>query len=92
MLAIPYADKVDFCFLTPNGINMQVSPSLATFFTILMVYTITASVCLSERLKDIIRILGEYLKSKGTSFQQNESRTVRARGVHTTYCFRDFLF
>ena len=37
MLAIPYAAKVDFCFLTPTGMNMPDWPSLAIFFTILMV-------------------------------------------------------
>ena len=56
MLAIPYAAKIDFYFLTPNGINIPDWPSLAIFFT--MLRTITASVHLSERLTDIIRILG----------------------------------
>ena len=69
VLAIPYAAKVDFSFLTPNSINMQDWPSLAIFYTILSVWTRTASVCLLERLTDIIRILGEHLKSNGTSFQ-----------------------
>ena len=69
VLAIPYAAKVDLSFLTPNGINMQDWPSLAIFYTILSVWTITASVCLLERLTDIIRILGKHLKSNGTSFQ-----------------------
>ena len=69
MLAIPYAAKVEVCFLTPNDINMQDWPSLAIFFTILMVSTITVSVCLSERLTDMTRILGEQLKSNRASFQ-----------------------
>ena len=34
-----------------------------------MIWTITTSVCSSVRLTDIIRILGEHLKSNGTSFQ-----------------------
>ena len=63
MLAIPHTAKVDFCFLTPNGINMPDWPSLATYGM--------NSVCLSERLTDIIRILGEHLKSKRTSFPGN---------------------
>ena len=45
-------------------------------------------------LIDIIMILGEHLKSNGTSFQgtvwTKESLNVGARGVHTTYCFCDF--
>ena len=69
MLAIPIMANVDFCFLTPNGINMQDWSPLALFFTMLMVCTITASICLSERLTDIARILGKHLKSNGTSFQ-----------------------
>ena len=37
MLVITYAVKVDVYFLTPNGINMVDWPSLAIYFTILMV-------------------------------------------------------
>ena len=37
MLVIPYAAKVEFCFLTPNGINVRDWPSIAIFFTMLMV-------------------------------------------------------
>ena len=70
MLAIPYAAKFEFCFLTPNDTNTLDWPSLAIFFTVLMVRTITSSVCLSERLTDIIRILGEHLKINGTPFQE----------------------
>ena len=63
MLSIPYAAMADDCFLTPNGINM---PDWPSFFTILMVWTITADGCLSERLTGITRTLGEHLKSNGT--------------------------
>ena len=58
-----------FFFLTPNDINMPDWPSSAIFFTVLMVWTITASVYLSEHLTDIIRILGDHLKSNEISFQ-----------------------
>ena len=51
------------------SVNMPDWPSLAICFTILKVWKITWCVCLLERLTDIIRILGEHLKSNGTSLQ-----------------------
>ena len=91
MLAIPYAAEGRFVL---NAIIMADWPTLAIVFTIRMVRTITASIFLSERLTDMIRILGEYPKSNETPFQefggQYGSLNVIARGVHTTYCFCDF--
>ena len=97
MLVIPCAAKVDFCFLTPNDINMPDWPSLAIFFTIFMVWTITASVCLLECLTDIIRILGDHLKSNGTSFQgivwtKWVSKCKGARSAHHILFFVIFSF
>ena len=47
MLAIPYTAKFDFCFLTPNGINMKDWPSLAMFFILWYEQKQRVSVCRS---------------------------------------------
>ena len=62
MLVIPYVAKVEFCFLTPNGINMAIF--------VYLLYNTYGMNSLSERLTDIIRILGDHLKSTGISIQE----------------------
>ena len=92
---VPCAAKVDDCFLKQNDINMPDRPSLAIFFTVFVVWTITTSVCLLERLTDIIRVLGEPLKRNGTSSLQGIVWTkwvAKCKGARSAHHILFFFF
>ena len=86
MLAIPYAAKVDFCFLTQYA--------RLAIFGYLLYNTFSKnnnSECLfvgAPRFSESIWKVTEHHSNELCG--QNESLNVRARGVHTTYYFCDF--